>query len=109
MDNLVYCLTNLLFSVIPVLYYCIIFRSSIIFYLVSGDIDLSFGISLSRPIFSGSFVTVFKPSCGEVIKILKILSAVIVDQITSFFCCFLNYFLEAVFTYIFTGINGHIF
>ena len=42
-----YCLANLLFFDIPGLYYYTNLKSSIICYLSSGDIYLSFGISIS--------------------------------------------------------------
>ena len=47
MVDLMYCVTNLLFFDIPLLYYYIILKSSMIFCLSSGDIYLSLGISLS--------------------------------------------------------------
>ena len=58
MVDLVYYLINLLFFDIPLLYYYVNLRTSIIFCLYSGDINLSLGISLSSPIFSVSFPTV---------------------------------------------------
>ena len=45
MFDFVYCLTNLLFFNIPLLYYYINLRSSIVFCLSSGDICLSLAIS----------------------------------------------------------------
>ena len=68
MLDLVYCLTNLLFSDIPLLYYCINLESSIIFCLSSGDIYLSLGISLLC-----SFVTVSGFLCCEVFETYVIL------------------------------------
>ena len=68
MIDLVYCLTNLLFFDIPLLYYYINLRSSIIFCLSSGDIYLSLGISLSC-----SFVTVFGSFCVEFFQTIIIL------------------------------------
>ena len=53
MVDLVYCLTNLLFFGIPLLYYYITLRSSVTLSFSSGDIDLSTGIFLFCP-----FVTV---------------------------------------------------
>ena len=47
MAHLVYCLTSLLFFDIPLLYYYINLRSSIIFFLSSGDIYLPLCTSLS--------------------------------------------------------------
>ena len=49
--DLVYCLTNLLFFYIPLLYYYINLRSSIIFCLFSGDIYLSLYIYLYISIY----------------------------------------------------------
>ena len=46
------CLTNLLFFDVPLLYYYINLNSSIICCLFSGDIYLSFGISLLGSVFS---------------------------------------------------------
>ena len=53
---------------IPLLYYYINLRSSIIFCLSSGDIYLSLGVSLSC-----SFVPVFELFCGEFFETLVIL------------------------------------
>ena len=50
MVGLMYCLTNLLFFDIPLLFY-VNLNSSIIFCLFSGDIRLSFGISVSSKLF----------------------------------------------------------
>ena len=57
---LVYCITNLLFFDIPLLYFYIKLRLSRIFCLNSGDIYLALGISLSYP-----FVTISELLCGE--------------------------------------------
>ena len=59
-------LTNFLFYHIPLLYYYINLRSSVICCLFAGDICLSFDISMSSRIFFGSFVTVSKLFFGEV-------------------------------------------
>ena len=56
MVDLTYCLTSLLFFGIP-LYYCINLNSSFTCCLFSGDIYLSFGISLLNSVFSA--LTVF--------------------------------------------------
>ena len=68
MVDLVYCLTNLLFFDIPLIYYYINLRSSIISCLSSGDIYLSLAISLSY-----SLVTVSELFCSEVFDIFVIL------------------------------------
>ena len=68
MVDFVYCLTNLLFFDIQLLYYYISFRSSIIFGLSSGDIYLSLGISLSY-----SFLTVSDLFCCEFFETFVIL------------------------------------
>ena len=60
MVDLLYYLTSLFFFDVTVLYYYINLRSSIIFWLSSGDIYLSFGISLSC-----SFVIVSELFCNE--------------------------------------------
>ena len=43
----------------------------------SGDIYLSFGISLSNPVFSVSLLTVSKLFCGELVEYLVILLAIL--------------------------------
>ena len=48
-------------------HYYIIIRSSMVFCLSSGDIYLSFGTSLSIPIFSISSLTVSQLFCDEVL------------------------------------------
>ena len=55
---------------IPLLYYYFSLRSSIIFYLSSGDTYFPLGISLSC-----FFVTVSELFCGEFLEIFVILSA----------------------------------
>ena len=72
MVDFVYYLTNLLFSYIPLLYYYINLRSSIIFCLSSGDIYLSFGISLSR-----SFLIISELFCGKLLETFVILLAIL--------------------------------
>ena len=69
MVDLAYCLTNLLFFDIPLLYCYVNLRSSIIFYLSSGDIYLSLGISLSC-----SFATVSELFCSKFFETFVILS-----------------------------------
>ena len=71
MIDLVYYLTNLLFFDIPILYYCINLRSSIIFCLSSRDVYNSLGISLSC-----SFVTVYKMFCCKVFETSIVESAI---------------------------------
>ena len=80
MFDLAYCLTNLLFFSITLLYYNINLRSSIIFCLFSGGIYLSLGISLSCSIFFASFVTVFKLFYVEVLETFVILSAILLPN-----------------------------
>ena len=70
MIDSVYCLTSLFFFDIPFLYFYINFRSSIIFCLFSGDIYLSFGISVSHSTLSDVFY-------GEFIETSVILSAIL--------------------------------
>ena len=72
MVDLVYCQTNLLFFDIPLLYYYINLRSSIIFCFSSGDTYLSLSISLSY-----SFVTVSELFCCNTFEIFVILSAIL--------------------------------
>ena len=62
-----YCLTNLLFFDIPLLYYYINLRSSILGCLFSGDIFF-LGISLSSPLFSVLLSTVSEVIRGEVLE-----------------------------------------
>ena len=64
---LVYCPTDFLFSIIPLLYYYINLKTSITFCLFSRDIYLSSGISLSNPIFSVSLSPSTLPDlfCGD--------------------------------------------
>ena len=88
MIDLVYCLTNFLFCDIPLLYYYINPWSSIIFCYSCEDIYLSLGISLWC-----LFEAVSKLLCSEVFEAFLIPSWLdfIIYQITSWFCCFLNY------------------
>ena len=72
MVYLVYCLTNLLFFDILLLYCYINLRSSIIFCLSSGDIYLSLGISLAY-----SLLNISKLFCGEVFQTFTILSPIL--------------------------------
>ena len=69
MVDLVYYLTSLLFFVIPLLYYYINLRSSIISPLFPGDIYLSLSYSIS----SASFVTVPKLLCDKFLETFVIL------------------------------------
>ena len=74
MLDLVYYLTILLFFDIPLLYYYISRRSSIVFCLSIGDIYLSLGFSLSC-----SFVTSSELFCGKVFETFVILSAILLQ------------------------------
>ena len=77
MADLVHCLTNLLLFDIPLLYYYINLRSSIIFCLLSRDIYLSLCISLLTPVFSTYFVTVSELFCSEVLETFVISSSML--------------------------------
>ena len=79
MADLVYCLTSLLFFDIPLLHYCISFRSSIIFYLFSRDIYFSLGISLSSSMFSLSLSTTSDILGWSIFKTFLILSAIVLS------------------------------
>ena len=68
----VYYLKDLLFFDIPLLYYYINLRSSIIFFLSTGDIYLSLDISLLC-----SFLTVSKLFFSDVLETFMILSAIL--------------------------------
>ena len=72
MVNLVYCLTNLLFDDISLLYYYVNLISSIILCLSSEDIYLSLDISLSC-----LFVIVSKLFCSEFLERFVILLAIL--------------------------------
>ena len=74
MADLVYFLTTLLLFDIPLLYYYINLKSSIIFCIFSGDIHLSLAIYLSVPIFSFSFVNISELLCGKFLETFVILS-----------------------------------
>ena len=65
-----YCLANLLFFDIPLLYYYTSLNSSIICCLFPGDIYLSFGISFSLSASSKSF-------CDDFFEKFVILSAIL--------------------------------
>ena len=67
-----HCLKNLLLFDIPLLYCYINLRSSITFYLSSGDTCLSLDISLLS-----SFVFVSEYFCSEVFETFVILSAIL--------------------------------
>ena len=92
MVNLVCYLANFSFFGIPLLYYYINPRSSIILCLFSEYINLSLGISLSVTIFSVSLST---PNPQTILlwtfgDFLKLISYFINNQFTSYFLCFLN-------------------
>ena len=69
---MMYFLTNLSFFDIPLLYYYINLRSSLIFCLSYGDIYLSLGSSLSC-----SFLTHSELFCCEVFETFVILSTIL--------------------------------
>ena len=71
-----WCLTNLLFFDITLLYYYILLKSSIIFCLFSGNICLSLRISLWSLLFSSSFLTVSELFC-EVLEAFVIFYAIL--------------------------------
>ena len=66
-----HCLTNLLFSDVPLLYYYISLNSSITCRLFSGDMYLSFGVSDS------SLVSLFCERVEDFFETLVILSAIL--------------------------------
>ena len=72
LDYLAYCLRNLLFFDISLLYYCINLRSSIIFCLSFGDITLCLGFYLSC-----SVVSISELFCCEFFKTLEILLVIL--------------------------------
>ena len=90
MADLVYCLTSLLFFDIPLLHYCISVRSSIIFYLFSGDIYFSLGISLSSSMFSLSLSTTSGILWWRIQDFPDFISNCTINQITNCFCLFLH-------------------
>ena len=71
-----WCLINLLFFDITLLYYYILLKSSIIFCLFSGNICLSLRISLWSLLFSSSFLTVSELFC-EVLEAFVIFYAIL--------------------------------
>ena len=84
-----WCLTNLLFFDITLLYYYILLKSSIIFCLFSGNICLSLRISLWSLLFSSSF------NCFWIILwsswgLCDFLCNFITNQVTSCFYSFYN-------------------
>ena len=76
MVNLMYCLTIFLYFDVPLLYYYINHISLIIIYLFSGDIYLSFGISISNLVFFVLASTVSGLFCGKLLVTFVILSAI---------------------------------
>ena len=79
LSHKLYCLTNLLFfsfSITILLCYYINLSLLVFRCLFSVDIYLSFGISLSNPIFSVSLSTVPEVFCGEVLEISVALLAI---------------------------------
>ena len=86
--NLVYCPANVLFFYIPLLYYYTNLNSSIICCLFSGDIYLSFGVSIS---FSSVFwMKYFWNVLGRLWNTCYFISYFIANYITSCFHSFLN-------------------
>ena len=84
--NLVYCPANVLFFYIPLLYYYTNLNSSIICCLFSGDIYLSFGVSIS---FSSVFwMKYFWNVLGRLWNTCYFISYFIANYITSCFCSF---------------------
>ena len=71
MVDLVYCLMNLLFFDIPLLYCYTNLNSSVICYLFSADMYLSFGISIS------SLALLFCSSLENLLEIPVVLSAIL--------------------------------
>ena len=88
-----YCLKNLLFFDIPLLYYYSNLRSSTFFDLCFGDTHLSFVISLSGSIFYDSFLTASELCCDEVVEAFVILFATLSPVASTVFHIA---FLEAV-------------
>ena len=72
MVDLIYCLTNLLFFDIPLLYYTYL-NSSIILYLFSGDIYFSLGVSISFLAWSFCEYNPFENFCVTLVILLAIL------------------------------------
>ena len=87
MVNLVYYWTNLLFYDIPLLYFSVDLRSSIIFCLSTGDIYLSLGIYLSCPFVIVS--ELFSSELLDTFVIMSVISLPIKSPVASF-CCVLN-------------------
>ena len=82
---------------IPLWYYYINLRLSIIFCLFSGNIYFYLGVFLSC-----SFVTTSELFCGKFFWDLRnFISNFMTNQTTSCFCCFSNYFLWTSFKCLF--------
>ena len=83
MVNLVYCPTDLLCFDISLSYYFINLNLSLICSLFSGDIYLSLGISVLLKTTSKKFLCFW--------RFCNFASIFIANQMTSCFCCFLNW------------------
>ena len=90
MVDFVFFLAHLLFFGIPLLYYYINLRSSVIFCLYSKDTYLFLGISLSCSIFFTSFLILSELFCDKGLKFFVILSVTFTNQTTSSFICYSN-------------------
>ena len=97
MVELVYYLSHLFFCGIPLLYYYINLRRSIIFCLFSGERYIYLGISSTCSMFSVSFWTVSGLLCGEVLETCNFISSFITNDIINYFQFFSVGHLEAVF------------
>ena len=113
----------ILYMYIPLLYYDINPRSSIIFWLFSVDMYLSFGISQWNSVFCVSLSSVSEVFCGEVLETFVTLSATYQSNhqllLRFFKMCFLKllflawsrsfwlYSLHKSFPYIFVNIVSH--
>ena len=94
MADLVYCLTNLLFFDIPLSYYYSNLNSSIICCRFSGDMYISFGISIS------SVASLFYRFLGSFLEIFVILLAILLPIKSSVAsAAFWIAFFEAVFIF----------
>ena len=77
MVDLVFCLTNSLFSDIPLLHYYINLISPIVFFLFSGNIYLLLGIFLSTSKFPISFLTAPELFWDEIMQTYMILATIL--------------------------------
>ena len=95
MVDLVYCLTNLLFFDIALLYYYINLRSLIICSLFSRNIYFSLGIALSNPVFFVSSSIVLEPSCGELPETYVIFWSILLSIKSAVAFAVLNYSFQS--------------